>query len=150
MRARLDLVGRSSQWILVIGAGIFATNLAQSASLDLPLRNLLVSQFQAAIADPCAESTGSLHTISQFFGIAAFPWYFKIVVGNVPVFGTLRRYYVLLSATAAAGLWLLAGRIQHSYLSLLITITAMETTPFNLTSNFKIIRWRAWRQQQCA
>jgi hypothetical protein len=81
--------------------------------------------------NPCVEATGSLHTISQFFGIVALPWYFKVIVGvfsdSIPLFGTMRRHYVLLSATAAAALWLLAGQMQHSYLSLLIVITAMET-----------------------
>jgi len=127
----LELEGHSRQWVLVIGAGFFATTLAQSASLDLPLRNLLVNQFQAAIVNPGVETTGTLHTVSLFFGIAALPWYFKIIFGvfsdSFPLFCTLRRHYVLLSATAAAGLWLLAGYIQQSYLSLLITITAMET-----------------------
>jgi len=116
---RLEVPGSSGLWAFVIGAGIFATTLAQSSSLSLPLRNLLQNEFQAP-----------LHTISLFFGIAAFPWYFKVVVGvlsdSVPLFGTMRRHYVLLSATAAGGLWLLAGYVQQSYLSLLITITAME------------------------
>jgi hypothetical protein len=115
----------------VIAAGVLATTLPQSGDLDLPLRNLLVNKFQAVPLDPCVEVAGSLHTISQFFGIVALPWYFKIIVGllsdSIPLFGTMRRHYVLLSATAAAGLWLLAGQMQHSYLSLLIVITAMET-----------------------
>jgi hypothetical protein len=71
-----------------------------------------------------------LPEISLFFGIAAIPWYCKIVVGifsdNVPFFGTLRRNYVLLGATAAGGLWLLAGYAHGSYVSLLAIITAME------------------------
>jgi hypothetical protein len=128
---RLDLSGGSARWVLVIAAGIFATSLPQSGNLDLPLRNLLINKFQAVPLNPCVEATGSLHTISQFFGIVALPWYFKVIVGvfsdSIPLFGTMRRHYVLLSATAAAALWLLAGQMQHSYLSLLIVITAMET-----------------------
>ena len=126
---RLDVSG--VRWVLVIGAGTFATTLAQSGTLDLPLRNLLTGKFDVVQLDPCGEATGSLHTISQFFGIVAFPWYFKFVVGvfsdSIPLFGTMRRHYVLLSATAAAALWFLAGQMQHSYLSLLAVITAMET-----------------------
>ena len=129
---RLDVSGGFWKWALVIGAGIFATTLPQSGNLDLPLRNLLINKFGAAQLDPCVEATGSLHTISQFFGIVALPWYFKIIVGlfsdSIPLFGTMRRHYVLLSATAAAGLWFLAGQIQHSYVSLLAIITAMEST----------------------
>jgi BT1 family len=128
---RLDLSGGLWRWAVVIGVGIFATTLAQSGTLDLPLRNLLTSKFEIVQLDPCVEATGSLHTISQFFGIAAFPWYFKFIVGvfsdSVPLLGTMRRHYVLLSGTAAAILWLLAGQIQYSYLSLLAIITAVET-----------------------
>ena len=109
----------------------FATTLAQSDTLDLPLRNLLTSKFQVLQLDPCVEATGALHTISQFFGVVALPWYFKFIVGvfsdSIPLLGTMRRHYVLLSATAAAALWFLAGQMQHSYLSLLAVITAMET-----------------------
>jgi len=128
---RLDLSGGVWRWAVVIGGGILASTLAQSGTLDLPIRNLLTSKFEVAQLDPCVEATGSLHTISEFFAIAAFPWYLKFIVGvfsdSVPLLGTMRRHYVLLSATAAAILWLLAGQIQYSYLSLLAVITAMET-----------------------
>lgn len=131
LNPRLDLSGGVWRWSVVIGAGIFATTLAQSDTLDLPLRNLLTSKFQVLPLDPCVEATGALHTISQFFGVVALPWYFKFIVGvfsdSIPLLGTMRRHYVLLSATAAAALWFLAGQMQHSYLSLLAVITAMET-----------------------
>jgi BT1 family len=128
---RLDLSGGVWRWAVVIGAGIFATTLAQSGALDLPLRNLLITKFKVAELDPCAAATGSLHTIAQFFAIAAFPWYFKFVFGvfsdSVPFLGTMRRHYVLWSGTAAAALWVVAGLVPHSYFSLLAIITAMET-----------------------
>jgi hypothetical protein len=128
---RLDLSGGIWRWAVVIGAGIFATTLAQSGALDLPLRNLLIAELDIAKLDPCVRATGSLHRIAQFFAIAAFPWYFKVVVGvfsdSVPFLGTMRRHYVLWSGTAAAALWIVAGLVPHSYLSLLATITAMET-----------------------
>jgi BT1 family len=120
MRAtHLDLADGVRRWAFVIGAGIFATTLAQSQALSLPLRDLLSDSLHA-----------TLPAISLFFGIAAVPWYFKIVVGvfsdSVPLFGTLRRSYVLLGATAAGGLWLLASYARGSYASLLAAITAME------------------------
>jgi predicted MFS family arabinose efflux permease len=129
--ARLDLSGGLWRWAVVIGVGIFGTTLAQSVTLDLPFRNLLTSRFGAIHPDPCGEASGTLHSIAQFFAIVSIPWYFKFVVGivsdSIPLFGTMRRHYVILSALAAAALWFLAGQIQHSYLSLLVVITLMET-----------------------
>src|SRR3974390_664649 len=128
---RLDLSGGVWRWAVVIGGGILASTLAQSGTLDLPIRNLLTSKFEVAKLGPCVEATGSLHTISEFFAIAAFPWYLKFIVGvfsdSVPLLGTMRRRYVLWRATADALLWLLAGQFQYSYLSLLAVNTAMET-----------------------
>ena len=113
--------------------GIFATSLAQSNALDLPIRNLLVSKFVSlplTQENPCREATGSLHMVSEFFAIVTLPWYLKFIFGifcdRVPLFGTMRRNYVILSATAATVLWMAAGMIQYSYLSLAVTLTAME------------------------
>jgi len=117
--SHLELSGGVRRWAFVIGAGIFATTLAQSQSLSLPLRNLLNNDLRVPLPE-----------ISLFFGIAAIPWYLKIVIGifsdSIPFFGTLRRNYVLLGATMAGGLWLVAGYARGSYPSLLATITAME------------------------
>jgi hypothetical protein len=114
----LDLSGGFGSWACVISAGIFATTLPQSQNLALPLRDLLGNELHATLPE-----------ISLFFGIAAIPWYCKIVVGifadNVPVFGTLRRNYILLGATAAGALWLLAGYTRGSYASLLATVTGL-------------------------
>jgi BT1 family len=117
--SRPGLRESSARWSFLTGTGIFATTLAQSSTLDLPLRNLLAGELQ----EP-------LHTTSLFFTIASLPWYFKIIVGvlsdSVPLFGTMRRHYLLLSGTAAGALWLLAGYVPRSYLSLLLTVTAVE------------------------
>jgi hypothetical protein len=117
--AHLDLAGGVRRWAFVIGAGIFATTLAQSQSLSLPLRNLLHNELHA-----------TLPQISFFFGVVGLPWYCKIVIGifsdTVPFFGTLRRNYILLGASAGGALWVLAGYVQGTYVGLLVTITAME------------------------
>jgi hypothetical protein len=58
---RLDLSGGVGRWTIVIGAGIFATTLAQSYNLDLPLRNLLVNKFQIPASrrrGHCTQSPG--------------------------------------------------------------------------------------------
>jgi hypothetical protein len=109
----------AGRWAFLIGAGIFATTLAQSSDLALPLRNMLTEELK----EP-------LRAISLFFAIVAVPWYFKIVVGllsdSIPLFGTRRRHYLLVSATLAGALWLSAGYISRSYLALLATFFAME------------------------
>ena len=109
----------AGRWAFLIGAGTFATTLAQSSDLALPLRNLLTEELK----EP-------LRATSLFFAIVAVPWYFKIVVGllsdSIPLFGTRRRHYLLVSATLAGALWLSAGYIPRSYLSLLATFFAME------------------------
>jgi hypothetical protein len=114
-----ELPGSVRLWTFLIGVGIFATTLAQTDSLALPIRNLLKDELHQP-----------LHRISLFFGIAAFPWYFKIIIGvlsdSIPLFGTVRRYYLVLSATTAGSFWLLAGLVPRSYFSLLMTLTAME------------------------
>ena len=99
----------AGRWAFLIGAGTFATTLAQSSDLALPLRNMLTEELK----EP-------LRATSLFFAIVAVPWYFKIVVGllsdSIPLFGTRRRHYLLVSATLAGALWLSAGYIPRSYL----------------------------------
>jgi BT1 family len=95
----------------LIGAGIFATTLSQSSNLALPLRNMLAEQLKEPLS-----------AVSSFFAIAAISWYIKIVVGllsdSIPLFGTRRRHYLLVSATLAGAFWFLSGFITHSYLAL--------------------------------
>jgi hypothetical protein len=50
-----------------------------------------------------------------------------ILSDSVPLFGTRRRHYLLLSVGAAGVLWLLLGIVPKTFHSLLGTIVALET-----------------------
>src|SRR3974377_1966880 len=105
---------------LVIAAGIISTSLAQPDLLDLPIRHLLKDELRVS------ESQ-----MAMLFGIGGLAWYLKplagLLVDNVALFGTRRRYYLIISALLTAALWLFLGIASSSYLSLLLTVVAMQS-----------------------
>src|SRR3974377_61898 len=105
--------------MLIIAAGIISTSLAQPDLLDLPIRHLLKDELRAS------ESQ-----MAMLFGIGALAWYVKplagLLVDRIALFGTHRRYYLIISAVLAAGFWLLLGIVSHSYFLLLITVIAIQ------------------------
>ena len=107
---------------MLIGAGVFATTLAQPAVLKLPLQYLLKSDLHV-----------SRDAMAAFFAAGALAWYFKPLAGilsdSVPLFGTRRRHYLLLSGVAAGGLWLLIGLVPRTYAALLAAVIAMNRAP---------------------
>jgi hypothetical protein len=107
------------RWAFIIGTGIFATTLSQPDLMDLPLRNIL--QRDVVI---------SPQEMAAFFALGAVPWYFKILAGLlsdcIPLFGTRRRHYLILSAILAGTLWVLLGYLPRSYLPLLLGIFAIN------------------------
>lgn len=107
------------RWAVVVGAGVFATTLAQPAVLRLPFQVLLKSELHVAP-----------ETMAAFFALAPLAWYFKPFAGilsdSVPLFGTRRRHYLLLSAVAAGALWLLTGWVPRTYVSVLLAVAAMN------------------------
>ena len=107
--------------LFLIGWGAFITTIGQSGVIgNLPLKFLLKNQLHVK---PQAMAT--------FFAVGAFAWYLKPLAGilsdSVPLFGTRRRHYLLLSAGAAGILWLLLGIVPKTFHSLLGTIVALET-----------------------
>lgn len=108
------------RWAILIGAGVFATTFPQPASLRLPIQFLLKTQLHS-----------SREGMASFFALATLAWYFKpfagILTDSVPLFGTRRRYYMLLSAIGAGALWLAVGLLPHSYFGLLTSIIAMNS-----------------------
>src|SRR5258708_4658940 len=99
------------EWQTIIGAGIFATGLAQPEVLTLPFRRLLSEQH---LVD--AEK------MAIFFAIASLPWSLKILSGllldTVPFFGTRRYYYLILGTIVASILWLSLNFVQNSFLGM--------------------------------
>src|SRR5207249_5005703 len=107
------------RWAILVGAGVFATTFAQPAVLKLPLQYLLKSDLRV-----------SRDAMAAFFAAGALAWYFKPLAGilsdSVPLFGTRRRHYLLLSGVAAGGLWLLIGLVPRTYAALLAAVIAMN------------------------
>jgi predicted MFS family arabinose efflux permease len=107
------------RWAVLVGAGVFATTLAQPAVIKLPLQALLKVDLHA-----------SREAMATFFAVAAVAWYFKPLAGilsdSVPLFGTRRRHYLLLSAIAAGMLWLLVALVPRTYASVLLAVVAVN------------------------
>jgi hypothetical protein len=105
--------------MLILAAGIISTSLAQPDLLDLPIRRLLKDELRVS------ESQ-----MAMFFGIGALAWYVKplagLLVDRVALFGTRRRYYLIISALLAAVLWLLLGTVSRSFVLLLATVAAIQ------------------------
>ena len=105
--------------MVLIGAGVFATTFAQPATLRLPLQYLLKTNFHVG---PDRMAT--------FFAVGAVAWYFKPLAGilsdAVPLFGTRRRHYLLLSAAGAAICWGLLPLVPQTYAWLLVVMIAMN------------------------
>jgi hypothetical protein len=106
--------------MLIIAAGVISTSLAQPDLLDLPIRHLLKDELRVS------ESQ-----MAMLFGIGGLAWYAKplagLLVDNVALFGTHRRYYLIIGALLTATLWLLLGIVSSSYFLLLITVVAMQS-----------------------
>src|SRR5882724_4284782 len=105
--------------MLIIAAGTISTSLAQPDLLDLPIRRLLKDELGVS------ESQ-----MAMLFGIGALAWYVEPVAGllvdGIALFGTHRRYYLIISALLAAALWVLLGIVSRSYLLLLAGVFAMQ------------------------
>ena len=69
--------------------------------------------------------------MATFLALGGLPWYFKIAAGllsdSVPIWGTRRRHYLLVSAVLAAVLWIVIGQVPRTFLSLLLAVIATNT-----------------------
>ncbi|MGA2245125.1 MAG: hypothetical protein ABSH48_09015 [Verrucomicrobiota bacterium] len=103
----------------VMAAGIFATTFVQTQSLGyLPFNALLTKMGLNS------------DTSATFFSVAMMPWTFKIIAGllvdGVPLFGSRRRSYLILSALTASMMWLLIGAAPVHYRLLLALAFGMN------------------------
>ncbi len=108
-----------TRWAVLIGAGVFATTMSQPAVLRLPFQNLLKADLHVSRA-----------TMASFFALSTLAWYFKPLAGiftdSVPLFGTRRKYYLILSAVIAGALYLVVGLVPRTYMSVLLAMIAVN------------------------
>jgi len=110
-------LGRS---VFVIAAAAFTTSIAQIEVLgQLPIRYLLERHLNV-----------QPEQMSFFFLVSGFAWYVKPVAGlitdSVPLFGTRRRHYLMLSSAAAAVLWLTMSIVPRTYYPILFTAVVLN------------------------
>jgi len=108
-----------ARWAVLIGAGVFATTMSQPAVLRLPFQNLLKADLHVSRA-----------TMASFFALSTLAWYFKPLAGiftdSVPILGTRRKYYLILSALIAGALYFLVGVVPRTYIAVLLAMIAVN------------------------
>ena len=108
--------GHSRRLLAMIVAGLLtSTFVSDSRIAKLPLQHLLKVHLHL---DPLA--------MAAFFGLTSLAWYFKPVAGlladAVPLFGSRRRNYLLLSGLGAGLLWAALGLVPRQYGPLVWTL----------------------------
>ncbi len=104
----------------VMATGVFATTFVQLQGLGyLPLNAILMKHM----------GLDSNHA-ATFMSLSMLPWTFKTIAGllvdGVPLFGSRRRGYLVLSALTAAALWALMGFVPGNYNVLLALAIGMN------------------------
>lgn len=99
---------------LIIIFGIFATTLPQPQVLGkLSLQHILKGELHVSRGD-----------MSSFFLICGLFWYLKPIAGvltdSFPLFGTRRRWYLLISSVLAFLSWIVLAFLPHTYNALLL------------------------------
>ncbi|MGA2224831.1 MAG: hypothetical protein ABSH41_10355, partial [Syntrophobacteraceae bacterium] len=108
------------RYTFVIGAAAFVTTIAQTEVIgQLPIRYLLKEHLHVAPEG-----------MSLFLFFAGIAWYLKPLAGiisdSIPLFGTRRRHYLILSSGSAGICWILLGIIPESYHSILFIVMALN------------------------
>lgn len=104
----------------VMAAGVFATTFVQLQALgSLPFNHVLMKNMGL-------DSS----TAATFMSLSLLPWTLKPIAGllvdGVPLFGSRRRNYLMLSALTASVLWLWMGTALAEYKLLLALTVAMN------------------------
>ena len=105
---------------LIMSLGMFASTFAQTGVLGLyPFRFLLKDQLHEGA-----------FRVALFMQLAAMPWNLKIIAGiicdGLPLFGSRRRYYLLLSTLFSGLLWLAVACVPPAFAPLVIMATIMN------------------------
>lgn len=106
---------------LIIVVGLFISTFASDSRIaKLPLQFLLKNHLHVS----------PLH-MAAFFGLTGLAWYFKPLAGLlsdvVPLGGTRRRHYLILSGLGAGVLWAVLGLVPHRYGPLVGTLIGANT-----------------------
>jgi predicted MFS family arabinose efflux permease len=109
------------RYLFLIGIGLFVTTIGQPSVIgNLPFNFLFTRRMNLQPED-----------LAKFWAISSFAWYVKPLAGllsdSIPLFGTRRRSYLLISATLAAVCWLLFAAIPLTYSAFLWTAVALAT-----------------------
>lgn len=100
--------------IFLIAMGLFITSTGQPVVIgELPFFNLFTTEMHLDEVD-----------IAAFWAFANTAWYFKPLAGvlcdSIPLFGTRRKWYLIVSAFAAGLLWLAYGILPHTRIAFLL------------------------------
>ncbi len=101
---------------LMIVVGLFVSTFASDSRIaKLPLQFLLKNQLHVGPT-----------SMAAFLGLISLAWYFKPLAGLlsdvVPLRGTRRRNYLILSGVGAGVLWAVLGLVPHRYGPLMWTL----------------------------
>jgi MFS family permease len=104
----------------VMATGVFATTFVQTQCLaSQPINSLLMEQMKL-----------DSNKAATFVTLSVLPWTFKSIAGllvdRVPLFGSHRRNYLLLSALLAMAIWLMMGLESTSFNLLLACAIGMN------------------------
>ena len=108
------------RYMALVYWGMVVTNLGQMVSIgEKPLKFLLKDQLHL-----------SATAMAAWFSLAILPWSFKpiaaLLTDGLPLFGTRRRYYLLIGAALAGCLWLAMGVVPQTYKCLVSTAFAFN------------------------
>ena len=115
-----DALRQTYFWLIALGMSCTAIANPGGAGLGgQPLKYLLKTQMHM---QPKA--------VSAFFALGAIEFYFKPLVGlltdRIPLWGTRRRWYLILSAVCTGVCWLALGVAPHTYTGLLYAVIALN------------------------
>jgi len=116
--AETKIILTSTRRLSLIAVSLFVSTFVSDGKLaKLPLQFLLKDRLHVAP-----------ELMAAFFGLTGLAWYFKPLAGllsdAVPLRGSRRRNYLLLSGLGAGLLWALLGLVPHGYGPLVWTLVA--------------------------
>ncbi len=106
--------------LFLVGMGLFITTIGQPKVIGrLPFNFLLKDELHF-----------NAQQVAGFWALSNLFWYFKPVAGlvcdSIPIFGTKRRWYLILSSIAAAICWAMFAVLPHTYNAFLANMLVLS------------------------